>query len=298
MNKNDYINRVDSLKASEELKKRIALEAEQRSKRKTGMFRYAVAAACLALVVIAVGAPLIFVATRSAKSADTLEQELFAADSAESEMKNEFDFYTDASGACTTAIPQTAKEDEDSSEANEDGVGFGGGFLADSDINNEAVTVTVEEGLTRMPVWNELSQPVEVDDGSSGGEEYSYEEILEYYNVSTLPVQPDGMSRQEGKYTVSHSSGDANRFEFVSQEKRACVTVSKDTKTDYIPVSFDSTLFDCDGLRLEVQLAYYGDKNYAEFELDGNCYFVEYEGFSLEQSEENLKNSLLEMQRK
>ena len=35
MNKNDYINRVDSLKASEELKTRIALEAVQRSKRKT-----------------------------------------------------------------------------------------------------------------------------------------------------------------------------------------------------------------------------------------------------------------------
>lgn len=295
MNKNDYINRVDSLKASEELKTRIALEAVQRSKRKTGIVKYAVAAACIVLVIIA-GVPL-FIATRGAKSADrAMPFEMFAGsaeDEAADVISEVYDYEAENGKVCqeeTEAVAEGSGAIEDGAEYS---FGFGGTYDGLLDGAVEATTFSVTAHSTNSAAWSELSQPVDTVTAITDSQPYSYSQMMEYYGIVQLPVGVNGMTREDGEYAVDAVLGDVNSFVFGANEKQIIITVSKKTKTNYIPDSCTVTEVPCADSSVGVQFARYGEKCYAEFAVGGNCYLVEFKGFSPAQAEENIRNALL-----
>lgn len=295
MNKNDYINRVDSLKASEELKTRIALEAVQRSKRKTGIVKYAVAAACIVLVIIA-GVPL-FIATRGAKSADqAMPFEMFA-DSAENEaadvISEVYDYEAENGKVCQEETEAVVEGSGAIGDGAEYSFGFDGAYDGLLDGAVEATTFSVTAHSTNSAAWSALSQPVEVVTATTDSQPYSYSQMLGYYGIAQLPADVTGMTRESGEYAVDDASGDVNSFVFNSYEKQIIITVSKETKTNYIPDSCTVTEIPCADSVVGVQFACYGDKCYAEFVLGGNCCLVEFKGFSPAQAEENIRNALL-----
>lgn len=295
MNKNDYINRVDSLKASEELKTRIALEAAQRSKRKTGIVKYAVAAACIVIVLIA-GVPL-FIATRGAKSADqAMPFEMFAG-SVENEAADVISEVYDCEAENGKAYQEETEAAVEGSGAVEDraeySFGFGSTYDGLLDGAVEATTFASTAHSMNSAAWSALAQPIEVVTATTDSKPYSYSQILEYYGVAQLPVGVTGMTREDGEYAVDDVAGDVNSFVFSSYENRIIITVSRETKTNYIPDSCTVTQVPCADSVVGVQFAVYGNKCYAEFACGGNCYFVEFKGFSPAQAEENIRNALL-----
>lgn len=295
MNKNDYINRVDSLKASEELKTRIALEAAQRSKRKTGIIKYAVAAACVVLVLIA-GVPLL-IATRGAKSADSAAPFEMFADSAENEAADIISEVYDYESENGKAYQEETEAVAEGSGAVEDGAeyffGSSGAYdgLLDGAVNTTTFVTTSHS--TNSSAWSALSQPVEVITATTDSQPYSYSQMLQYYGIAQLPADVTGMTREDSEYAVDADGGDVNSFVFKSYEKQIIITVSKATKTNYIPDSCTVTEIPCADSVVRVQFACYGEKYYAEFVLGGNCCLVEFNGFSPVQAEENIRNALL-----
>ncbi len=295
MNKNDYINRVDSLKASEELKTRIALEAVQRSRRKTGIIKYAVVAACVVLVLIA-SVPLL-IATRGAKSADSAAPFDLFAGSAENEaaydVSGAYDYESENGKAYQEESEAVAEGSGSLADDSEYSFGFGG--VCDGLLDGAVVKTTYVATAhgTNSTVWSELLQPVEVFTATTDSELYSYSQMLEYYGIAQFPADVAGMTREDGEYAVDTVTGDVNSFVFSSEDKQIIITVSRKTKTDYIPDSCMLTEIPCADSVVVVQFACYGKKCYAEFAYGGNCYLVEFNGFSPAQAEDNIRNALV-----